>query len=223
MNDEPTVPGRRLTRAEAKARTRQLLLEAAASAFASKGFAGASVEEIAEAAGFSIGAVYSNFGSKEELFLELSETYRSDLITEAAALVHEHGPGVGGLGRLLTRAADKDADFALLHSEFWAYAVRNPRVLDMVAARLNAPRRALEALVRADFAQPGAPPEATPEALATVVAALFDGLVRQRLLNPASVPEELFERALQWLFTGIRAAEESAAPAGQPEQKEESD
>jgi AcrR family transcriptional regulator len=223
MNDEPSVPRRRLTRAEAKARTRQLLLEAAASVFASKGFAGASVEEIAEAAGFSIGAVYSNFGSKEELFLELSETYRSDLIAEAGALVREHGPGAGSLGRLLTRAADKDADFALLHSEFWAYAVRNPRVLDTMAARLNAPRQALEALVRGDLEQRGAPPEASPEAVATVVAALFDGLVRQRLLNPANVPDELFGLALRWLFTGIRSAAVSEAPAEQPERKEESD
>lgn len=223
MNDESNVPRRRLTRAEAKARTRQLLLEAAASVFASKGFAGASVEEIAEAAGFSIGAVYSNFGSKEELFLELSETYRSDLIAEAAALVREHGPGAAGLGPLLTRAADKDTDLALLHSEFWAYAVRNPRVLDTMAARLNAPRQALEALVRADLQQRGAQPEASSEAVAAVVAALFDGLVRQRLLNPASVPDELFGLALKWLFTGIRTAAGSAAPSVPPERSEESD
>jgi AcrR family transcriptional regulator len=63
--------------------------------FAPKGFAGASVEEIAEAAGLPIGAVYSTFGSKEELFLELSAAYRSDLIAEAAATVREHGTGDG--------------------------------------------------------------------------------------------------------------------------------
>ena len=67
-NDEKP---RRLTRAEAKARTRRRLLDAAARTFARKGYAGASVEEIAEAAGYSIGALYSNFGGKEELFLEL--------------------------------------------------------------------------------------------------------------------------------------------------------
>lgn len=217
MNDERNATRRRLTRAEAKARTRQLLLEAAASVFASKGFAGASVEEIAEAAGFSIGAVYSNFGSKEELFLELSEAYRSDLIGEAAALVREHGPGASELGRLLTRAADKDADFALLHSEFWAYAIRNPRVLDTMGARLNAPRQALETLVRAGLEQRGAPPEAAPDMVAVVVAALFDGLVRQRLLNAASVPDELFSLALKWLFTGISTAAGSAVPPAKPE------
>jgi AcrR family transcriptional regulator len=222
MYSEPRARRRRLTQAEAKARTRQLLLEAAASVFARKGFAGASVEEIADAAGFSSGAVYSNFQSKEELFLELSETYRGDLIAEAAAFLREQGPGTGGLGRLLTAAADKDAGFALLHSEFWAYAVRNPRVLDTVATRLNAPRQALEALVRADLQQRGAPPEASPEAVSAVVAALFEGLVRQRLLNPASVPDELFGLALKWLFTGIRAAAGPAAVPEEPERKGES-
>lgn len=71
MNEDDGIPRRRLTRAEAKARTRQQVLDAAARVFAQKGYAGASVEEIAESAGYSIGALYSNFASKERLFLEL--------------------------------------------------------------------------------------------------------------------------------------------------------
>ena len=68
---EGARPRRRLTQAEAKERTRQELVAAAARVFARKGFAGASLEEIAEAAGYSTGAVYYNFAGKEELFLEL--------------------------------------------------------------------------------------------------------------------------------------------------------
>ena len=59
----------RLTRAESHARTRQALLDAAAQVFANRGFGGASLDEIAEVAGYTKGAVYSNFGSKDELFL----------------------------------------------------------------------------------------------------------------------------------------------------------
>ncbi|WP_406205631.1 TetR family transcriptional regulator [Streptomyces decoyicus] len=55
---------KRLTRAEAKARTRELPLDAAAETFARKGYDGASVEEIADSAGYSIGALYFNFGGK---------------------------------------------------------------------------------------------------------------------------------------------------------------
>src|SRR3954453_12610378 len=71
----------RLTRAEKQAQTRQALLDAAREVFIERGFAGASVEQITAAAGFTRGAFYSNFGSKEELFAELLqqqvfETYR---------------------------------------------------------------------------------------------------------------------------------------------------
>ena len=62
-----------MTREQSKANTRERLLAAARSAFASSGFHGASVEEIASRAGFSTGALYSNFDGKEDLFLVLME------------------------------------------------------------------------------------------------------------------------------------------------------
>src|SRR5690349_8455643 len=61
----------RLTRAESQARTRAALLQAGAEVFVERGFAGSSVEAIAARAGFTRGAFYSNFASKEELFAEL--------------------------------------------------------------------------------------------------------------------------------------------------------
>jgi AcrR family transcriptional regulator len=198
----------RLTRAEAKARTRGLLLEAAAQTFARKGYVGSSVEDIAEAAGFSIGALYSNFANKEELFLELSSTYNADRIAEAseALLARNADPdeAVGAVSRLLVDAADKDVDFALLQAEFWLYAVRNPQVLDRMAERMREPRAALEQLVANALDRRPTPPEATSKAVAAIVAALFEGLVRQRRIDPAQVPEELFGQALKWLFAGIR-------------------
>ncbi|MGW7578862.1 TetR/AcrR family transcriptional regulator [Streptomyces sp. NPDC054765] len=80
---------KRLTRAEAKARTRELLLDAAAETFARKGYDGASVEEIADNAGYSIGALYSNFGGKEQLFLELLGTRATSRVAEAARVIEE--------------------------------------------------------------------------------------------------------------------------------------
>jgi AcrR family transcriptional regulator len=212
MNGDSDLPLlRRPTRAEGKTRTRELLLAAAARAFARKGFAGASVEEIAQTAGFSVGALYSNFASKEELFLELSATYSSGLIAKAADALREHGPGTGALaaelGRMLIQAADSGGDFALLSSEFWLYAMRNPRVLDAMAARMRGPREALAALVEADLEERGAPAEASAESVAAVVAALFEGLARQRLIDPDRIPRDLFGLALKWIFTGIGADE----------------
>jgi hypothetical protein len=58
------------------------------------------------------------------------------------------------------------------------------------------------------------PAGATPEAVATVVASLFEGLVRQRQINPGQVPDDLFGSALRWLFLGIAADGEASGHDG---------
>src|SRR5438270_4263192 len=70
MHDS-SVLKRRLTRAERQAQTRQELLDAAARVFVKRGFTGSSVEEISAEAGYTRGAFYSNFRSKNALFVEL--------------------------------------------------------------------------------------------------------------------------------------------------------
>src|SRR6201985_2583546 len=62
---------KRLTREDSRDQTTQRLLEAAQRLIAKKGLSAASVEDIAEAAGYTRGAFYSNFGSKSDLFIEL--------------------------------------------------------------------------------------------------------------------------------------------------------
>lgn len=213
----------RLTRAEAKAQTRRLLLESAAQTFARKGFAGASVDEIAESAGFSIGALYSNFANKEDLFLELAASYNTDRIAAAEKVLTEGGDDSEELatkvGRILVEAADDHSEFTMLQAEFWLYAVRNPHMLGAMAEHMRQPRSTLERLVDDALARQHTPPGATAQSVATLVAALFEGLVRQRRIDPDQVPEELFGLALKWLFAGIaadgaqRPASEKAAPA----------
>ena len=73
MRESAASTARRMTREESRAATRERLLAAARSVFARSGFHGASVEEIASEAGFSTGALYSNFDGKEDLFLVLME------------------------------------------------------------------------------------------------------------------------------------------------------
>ncbi|MFD8330893.1 TetR/AcrR family transcriptional regulator [Streptomyces lydicus] len=213
--DADPTPNRRPTRAEAKARTRRLLLDAAARTYARKGFAGASVEEIAEAAGFSIGAVYSNFGSKDRLFVELLKERASEQVSRATKIVADAQTGddpVPALGRLLANAADKDPDFAPLQAEFWLYAVRNPPLLETLAEELRAPRAELASLMGKALDHIGAPPAVSADAVATIAMALFQGLLRQRRIDPASVPDELLGQAMRWLFAGI-AANGTAADA----------
>ena len=68
----------RLTREEARGRTRRAILDAARALFTEHGYRGASLDDIAETAGYSKGAVYSNWLSKEALFLELLDEERTD-------------------------------------------------------------------------------------------------------------------------------------------------
>ncbi|WP_031466372.1 TetR/AcrR family transcriptional regulator [Sciscionella sediminilitoris] len=199
-----------MSRAEAKIRTRELLLDAAALTFARKGFHGATVEEIAEAAGFTIGALYANFGGKEQLFLELLSTRASSQIAAAEEMVREGAvtatDPLRAISQYLVDLADKDADFAPLQAEFWLYAVRNPHVLDTMAEQMREPHAALARLITESVDTHGVP----PDTVATVVFALFQGLVRRRRVDPASTPPELFASALQWLFTGIEHTEGTA-------------
>ena len=87
--DEPALRRQRLTRAEAKEQTRQRLLDSAALAFAEKGFGGASLEEIAESAGYSTGALYANFANKDQLFMEVVAARRARTAVRRAEAVAE--------------------------------------------------------------------------------------------------------------------------------------
>jgi AcrR family transcriptional regulator len=87
-----------MTREQSRANTRERLLTAARSVFASNGFHGASVEEVASAAGFSTGALYSNFDGKEDLFLALMER-------EIAEHAREIADAVGAQASVSERAA----------------------------------------------------------------------------------------------------------------------
>jgi AcrR family transcriptional regulator len=202
-------PRRRLTRAQAKARTRGQLLDAAARVFAQKGFAGASVEEIAETAGYSFGAVYSNFDSKEQLFLELMSSRLADVARSVTEAVEDGSAGgeepLARLSRLLVEIADKNPELTLLQAEFWLYAVRNPDAMDALAARTREQVVALERLVASAMDRLGVSPEVAPAAVTTLVLGLFQGLVRHRRIDPGAVPDELVAQGFRWLFAGIIA------------------
>ncbi|MBR7826559.1 TetR/AcrR family transcriptional regulator [Actinospica sp. MGRD01-02] len=224
-DEEAPQRPKRLTRAESKARTRELLLDAAAETFARKGYAGASVEEIAESAGFSIGALYSNFGGKQELFLALLESRASDRIAEAAQLIdgrQPDGTAAAGLGKLLIETADEDVAFESLRAEFWLYAVRNPESMATFAERVGESRDALTGVIARLLEGQGRGTDYPLQSISTVVIALFHGLVQLRRIDPGFVSEDLFERTLACLFTeatmtGVQLPGPSAEQSGSGE------
>lgn len=198
----------RLSRAEAKARTRELLLIAAADVFAKKGFSGASVEEIADKAGYSIGALYSNFENKEQLFMELMSNRATNRILTASQIIHDGGSNtiesISQISKLLIEIADKDTEFALLQVEFWLYAMRNPKARDKVSTWVNVQLNALDTVVSEVLKRKNIDPGIQLRDITSVILSLFKGMINQRRLDPESIHEDLFAKSLYWLFEGLR-------------------
>ncbi|HTE69939.1 MAG TPA: helix-turn-helix domain-containing protein, partial [Actinomycetes bacterium] len=82
----------RLSRAERREQTRQELLTAAEACFVSRGFHATSVDQVAERAGYTKGAVYSNFASKEDLFFAVYQRRVERMLTELEPGLRQAGP-----------------------------------------------------------------------------------------------------------------------------------
>jgi AcrR family transcriptional regulator len=193
----------RLTREQSKANTRERLLAAARSAFASGGFNGTSVDEIASRAGFSTGALYSNFDGKEDLFLVLMEREIDEHAREIAEAVRERASvaerATGGARQWMTMI-EREPELLLLFTEFWAYGVRDADVRPKVAARFAQIRRLLTKLIEEGVREFELELALPAEQLAIAVDALADGIARQRLADPSAVPDELMGNVLSLLF-----------------------
>src|SRR6185312_7804651 len=143
-------PGTRLTREQSRANTRERLLTAARSVFARGGFHGASVEEIASEAGYSTGALYSNFEGKEDLFVALMEREIEEHAQEIEAAVRAQvsiSDRAAGGARQWMAMIEREPEALLLFMEFWAYGVRDAGVRPKVAARFSQMRRVLTELI----------------------------------------------------------------------------
>lgn len=196
-----------MTRAEQRARTRSTLLDSAARVFARRGLHAASVDLVAEEAGLTKGAVYSNFASKEELFLAMLEERYAERLGELRAIARvadtpEATMQAGGAD--FTAALDADPEWAALYVEAWAHAVRNPAF----AARLVGHHRALRdelAAIGAEQRHGFAPPFG-PERVAAMLLAIGNGFAMEHRLDPEGVPAEVLQQLLAVFAAGLRAA-----------------
>jgi AcrR family transcriptional regulator len=195
----------RLTREQSKANTRERLLLAARRVFARSGFHGASVEEIASEAGFSTGALYSNFNGKEDLFLVLMEREIDEHAREIADAVGARASvserATGGARQWMTMI-EREPEVLLLFMEFWAYGVRDPGVRPKVAARFAQVRELLTRLIADGVREFDLELDIPAEQLAVAIDALADGIARQKLADPEAVPDDLMGRVLSLLLAG---------------------
>jgi len=196
--------GKRLTRQQTKERTHQELLDAAARVFSRRGFAGASVEEIAEDAGYTTGALYAHFAGKEDLFLALLSTMGTQRIASFAQDLNEGSPLAHTcLSRVFSDIADGSPETTELQAEFWLYALRNPDVRPKLALIWRQRIAQLEDLVAQEMEQLCPHTTETVNEVTIATIALFQGLVRLRRLDAELVPPTLFGKAIHWMFTGL--------------------
>jgi len=183
-----------LTRQERQGQTRELLLAAAARVFARRGYHEASVEEIASEAGFSTGAVYSNFTGKEELFLALADREVEKQIAEIHAVaesVEAGGDAAAEAGRQFQELLKRDRDWPLLFYEFWSFGVRNARIQGEFAKRRQAVQDALAETLERLAAQLGFELRFPAPMLATAISATLNGLAFECAADPGAISDEV--------------------------------
>jgi AcrR family transcriptional regulator len=187
-----------LTRADRQARTREELLDAADRLFTGNGFHATSVDAVADAAGYTKGAVYSNFESKEDLFFAVYERRVARRVEEMEATLASEETAYAGMERLIAGLGRRrDDGWLAVFFEFWAHVLRHPELRERFAEQH---RRGIAPVVSAlerDAAERGEPLPEDVAKLATARQAMLTGLQLERLTQPDLVDEGLAVRMLR--------------------------
>ena len=188
------------TRQRRQELTKTHLLDAAERSFVERGFHTASIDDVAAAAGFTKGAVYSNFRNKEDLFIALVDrrweqqlaTVRQVMADAENLATEQRDNAFRGMTVELLRAG---RDWQLLYLEFAVYAARNPEARRRLDARFRADSEALAPLLEGELRRVGAASPISFVDLAAVFLAFFNGIALQRVTHPDD-DESLVESAI---------------------------
>ncbi len=186
----------RLTRSERKAQTREQLLQAARVVFLRRGFHGATLDEIAEEAGYTTGAVYSNFAGKDDLFLALLDEQLGRSIVRAlenARGADSFDGAVRSNGRLLAELVRREPAWQPLLVEFWTHASRDAALRAEAASRHEQMLELFDGLLNELADRFGLVWTTPPREVARGAQALARGMALERLVDPDGVSAELFE------------------------------
>jgi AcrR family transcriptional regulator len=196
------------TRRDSQARTRADLIAAAREVFLARGFHAATLEEIAERAGYTKGAVYSNFAGKDDLFLALLAEHYAGRVELYSTLVVADGDGDAegtyrALARLMLAAYEQEPEWWPLVSDFTSHTARQPVLLE----RLRETRAVfLDALVDMSEAlreQHGLTFALPAREVARGVGALMRGMVVEWAIDPSPTHGQTFEEMLAAYLRGL--------------------
>ncbi len=199
--------GRR-SRAEQQARTRRQLLDAAEEAFATRGYNGASMQHIADLAGFTQGALYANFSSKADLFLAVMDARANRHRDEARRFVEAAAPeAILRVGRdhaatRLSESREQDFRDVLVSLEFILFVVRErPDLREAVTARYRAAEAEMEALI-APLIEDRSADDPSAADLALAQSWMISGLGLRLLLEPDLIDPGVASALMDKLLTG---------------------
>jgi AcrR family transcriptional regulator len=209
----------RPSRSTTQAQTRDRLLDAAERAFAAEGFGGASLDRIAEAAGFTRGAVYSNFADKADLFVAVLDRRLDRRHAEVAdAMLAARGPDafVAALRSPAWTAGREDAmrQWLMLRDEFRLFALRNPSAAERLARYDRRQRDYYVEAITHLLGQLGVEPPINPRLAAAMLLAIDESLVRQHWIDADDVSATAVADAIEFLLDAAVALSRTRDPSG---------
>ena len=193
----------KLTRERRRQQTRDVLIAAATEVFAQRGFEGASLEEIAETAGFTRGAIYKHFTDKEDLFFAGTDGMNERVIEAFRALVPTRGHAkewdFSGLAEMWRASVEGFEDLFALGKEFELYVLRNPSARERAVAHRRKNNELVTAFIEEVAAQSGMTLRLPAPTLASIILAAADGLTYAARIDG----EDLFGPFLELLNAGM--------------------
>jgi AcrR family transcriptional regulator len=209
----------RLTRSQRQEQTRSQLLDAALRVFLRQGFHGASLDEIAEEAGYTTGAVYSNFKGKDDLFLAVLDAEarrRFPLHTEAMLEAGSIEEGLRASAREMADYAREHPGWTGVYVEFWTHASRRSELRRRVADQHERLLDTVGGLVEEWTARWGVEFILPAREVVRGIYALSRGMGLEALLADrpgAADPDQFEEMFLAYAMGLIRARAPSGPPA----------
>jgi AcrR family transcriptional regulator len=210
----------RPSRSATQAQTRERLLDAAEQAFAAEGFGGASLDRIAEAAGFTRGAVYSNFADKADLFVAVLDRRLDRRYAEVAdAMLAARDPDafVAALRSPAWKAAGREdamRQWLMLRDEFRLFALRNPSAAERLARYDRRQRDYYVEAITHLLGQLGVEPPINPRLAAAMLLAVDESLIRQHWIDPDDVSATAVADAIEFLLDAAVALSRTRDPSG---------
>lgn len=192
---------KRISRKESQSQTRTNLLDAALEVFSRRGYHAASVDEIAAEAGYSKGAVYSNFSNKEELFLALIDRRFAQDAQGYPGIINFMNDGLKvEAGSDFKEQIMRDRTWSILMVDFFLYAIREGSNRKELSTRLENLRSVMGKNLTDLYKQMGKKPMLPVTELPWSVFSLGVGMMLQFYIDPDGLPDGLYERALQQLL-----------------------